>query len=52
MRVVPVSGTNIAITTQLRAPLSPKLSAVDPTKSLFGNPPKPKIQMPSDATRQ
>jgi hypothetical protein len=52
MPVVPVRTTNSAITTQSGALPKPNASAVVCTKSLFGNRPKPKIQMPSDATRQ
>jgi hypothetical protein len=52
MPVVPVRTTNIAITTQSGAPPSPNESAVCRTNSVFGNPPKPMIQMPSDASRQ
>jgi hypothetical protein len=40
------------ITTQSGAPPSPNESAVCRTNSVFGNPPKPIGQMPSDATRQ
>ena len=52
MLVVPVRTTNIAISTQLGAPPNPNPAAACRTKSVFGDPPNPKIQMPSEATRQ
>jgi hypothetical protein len=52
MPVVPVRTTSIAITTQSGAPPNPNASAVCRTNSVFGNPPKPNSQMPSDATKQ
>jgi len=52
MPVVPVRTAKIAITAPSGDPPSPNSSAVFRTKSVFGNPPKPKSQMPSDATTQ
>ncbi|WP_448388094.1 hypothetical protein [Mycolicibacterium sp. XJ1904] len=47
---MPVSTTNIAVTAQSGVPPKLNCSAVCCTNSVFGEPPKPSGQMPSEAT--